>query len=205
MCSASSESQSSESSTGPQSSQSSVVITSPIRPRLTEAPHTNQQASQDVQEALRMSPETTQTFSRPPQPAKRQRPTWRGSSRTPNTASIPVNSQSRSGVVPDSPPGIVIYSPRRSPSPPATTIYLQGMFLQPGDSQYEHARAETGSNSPYWFSGDNSLAWYDMARRTDDAQGIWTLEREAEAVEIRLDEEEISENKKGKRRSVPCV
>ncbi|KAF9695803.1 hypothetical protein EKO04_005871 [Ascochyta lentis] len=148
-------------------------------------------------ESLDSSISTSPSTARPSKRAKTTQVSHVSDSNTPSTAGI---AQPELQVAARPTPRLVIRLPRRSRSPPARTVYLQGGYLQPGDSQYEVARLATGERIPYWFRGDVMLGYRDPAHEMGGVEGVRAVER-VEVVEIRLDEEEESEKKKGKRKA----
>lgn len=73
-------------------------------------------------------------------------------------------------------------SPRRTPSPPAPTIYLTGYRCHASDPEYTYARERTGDIQPYWFEeaygaadfngGVRRRAKTDMAPHEDEVAVI---------------------------------
>ncbi|KAF7676661.1 hypothetical protein GT037_004873 [Alternaria burnsii] len=94
-----------------------------------------------------------------------------------------------------SPPFLPIYPtlrpikepPRRTPSPPAPTIYLTGYRCHASDPEYRYAREKTGEIQPYWFDEAHGAADFNEGVRRRARNNM--APHEDEVVVIGLNDE----------------
>ena len=98
-----------------------------------------------------------------------------------------------------SPPSLPIYptlhsikeSPRRTPSPPAPTIYLTGYRCHASDPEYRYAREKTGEIQPYWFDEAHGAADFNEGVRRRAKNNMAPHEDEVAIIDLDDDRKEM--------------
>ena len=98
-----------------------------------------------------------------------------------------------------SPPFLPIYptlhsikeSPRRTPSPPAPTIYLTGYRCHASDPEYGYARERTGDVQPYWFEEAYGAADFNEGVRRRAKNDMAPHEDEVAVIDLDDDGKEM--------------
>jgi hypothetical protein len=82
-------------------------------------------------------------------------------------------------------------SPRRTPSPPAPTIYLTGYRCHASDPEYRYARERTGDVQPYWFEEAYGAADFNEGVRRRAKNNMAPHEDEVAIIDLDDDGKEM--------------